>query len=165
MSKIALSPDILISRRLISPLTLCATHTWYLLREPRVYPCKFFLAGVNFYRFNAKIWHFRQILREKWAFFFTDLTRKIGVFGVNFILQKFYPCKKNDKYQVWSYSIFLFSGQNYQKNLATSSKIFSCNPSGHINKRKLVSYLQQDLFLLLSHPFTVADIYLTFNCW
>ena len=26
-----------------------------LLREPREYPCKFFLAGVNFYRFNAKI--------------------------------------------------------------------------------------------------------------
>ena len=22
-------------------------------------------------------------------------------FGVNFILQKFCPCKKNDKYQVW----------------------------------------------------------------
>ena len=32
-------------------------------------PCKFFLAGVNFYRFNAKNWHFRQILREKVAFF------------------------------------------------------------------------------------------------
>ena len=31
--------------------------------------CKFFLAGVNFYRFNAKNWHFRQILREKVAFF------------------------------------------------------------------------------------------------
>ena len=29
----------------------------------------FFLAGVNFYRFNAKNWHFRQILREKVAFF------------------------------------------------------------------------------------------------
>ena len=46
-----------------------------------VYSCKFFLAGVNFYRFNAKNWHFRQILREKVAFF-TDLTRKIGVFWV-----------------------------------------------------------------------------------
>ena len=31
--------------------------------------CKFFLAGVNFYRFNAKNWHFRQILPEKVAFF------------------------------------------------------------------------------------------------
>ena len=30
----------------------------------------FFLAGVNFYRFNAKNWHFRQILREKVAFFY-----------------------------------------------------------------------------------------------
>ena len=65
-----------------------------------------------FYRFNAKNWHFRQILREKVAFF-TDLTRKIGdfyrfnakklaFFGVNFILQKIWLCKKNDKYQVCS---------------------------------------------------------------
>ena len=38
-----------------------AKHTWYLLREPRVYPCKFFLSGVNFYRFNAKNWRFLQI--------------------------------------------------------------------------------------------------------
>ena len=45
-------------------------HTWYLLREPRVYPCKNFLAGVNFYRFNAKNWHFRKILRGKVAFFY-----------------------------------------------------------------------------------------------
>ena len=48
-------------------------HTWYLLREPRVYPCKFFLVGVNLYRFNAKNWHFRQILREKVAFFFLQI--------------------------------------------------------------------------------------------
>ena len=45
-------------------------HTWYLSRIPRIYPCKFFLAHVNFYRFNAKNWHFRQILREKVAFFY-----------------------------------------------------------------------------------------------
>ena len=51
-----------------------AIHTSNLSREPRVYPCQFFLAGVNFYRFNAKNWHFRQILREKVAFF-TDLMR------------------------------------------------------------------------------------------
>ena len=38
-----------------------------------------FLAGVNFYRFNGKNWHFRQILREKLAFF-TDLTQKNCVF-------------------------------------------------------------------------------------
>ena len=55
-------------------------HTSNLSRIPRIYPCKFFWAGVNFYRFNAKNWHFRQILREKVAFFFTDLKRKIGVF-------------------------------------------------------------------------------------
>ena len=34
------------------------THTSYLSRTPRIYSCKFFLAGVNFYRFNAKIWQF-----------------------------------------------------------------------------------------------------------
>ena len=33
-------------------------HTSYLSREPRVYPCKFFLAGVNCYRCNAKNWRF-----------------------------------------------------------------------------------------------------------
>ena len=44
-------------------------HTSYLSREPRVYSCKFFLAGVNYYRFNAK----------KLAFL-TDFTRKSGVF-------------------------------------------------------------------------------------
>ena len=53
-------------------------------------PCKFFLAGVNFYRFNAKNWHFRQILREKVAFF-TDLTRKIGVFRCKFYSPKILP--------------------------------------------------------------------------
>ena len=44
-------------------------HTWYLSREPWEFSCKFFLAGVNFYRFNAKNWHFRQFLREKLSFF------------------------------------------------------------------------------------------------
>ena len=53
-------------------------------------PCKYFLAGVNFYRFNAKNWHFRQILREKVAFF-TDLTRKIGVFRCKFYSPKILP--------------------------------------------------------------------------
>merc|ERR1719277_1706602 len=47
--------------------------------------CKFL------YRFNAKNWHFLQILRGKVAFF-----------GVNFILQKFCQCKKmtNIRYDV-----------------------------------------------------------------
>ena len=44
-------------------------HTSYLSRTCGRRPCKFFLASVNFYRFNAKNWHFRQILREKVAFF------------------------------------------------------------------------------------------------
>ena len=69
----------------------------------RLYSCKFFLAGVNFYRFNAKNWQF--------TVYFAVITQKIGnllcilsqftrFFGVNFILQKFCPCKKIDKYQV-----------------------------------------------------------------
>ena len=62
-------------------------HTSYLSRTPRIYSCKFFLAGVNFYRFNAKNW-------QSTVYFFTRF------FGVNFILQKFCPCKKNDKYEV-----------------------------------------------------------------
>ena len=33
------------------------------------YLSQFFLVGVNFYRFNEKNWHFRQILRLKVAFF------------------------------------------------------------------------------------------------
>ena len=52
--------------------------------------CKFFLAGVNIYRFNAKNWQFTVYFVVIYAFF-----------GVNFILQKFCLCKKNDKYQVW----------------------------------------------------------------
>ena len=44
-------------------------HTSYLSRTPQIYSCKFFLAGVNFYRFSAKNWHIQQILREKVAFF------------------------------------------------------------------------------------------------
>ena len=65
----------------ILQINVCYTfkHTSYLSRASRVCPCKFFLAGVNFYIFNAKNWHFRQILREKVAIF-TDLTRKIGIF-------------------------------------------------------------------------------------
>ena len=53
-----------------------------------------------FYRFNAKIGVFLQIEREKLPFF-----------GVNFILQKFCVCKKNDKYEVcchWQ----MFSGNS-----------------------------------------------------
>ena len=65
-------------------------HTSYLSRAPRVYSCKFFLVGVNFYRFNAENWQFTVYFVVIYAFF-----------GVNFILQKFYSCKKNDKYEVW----------------------------------------------------------------
>ena len=36
---------------------------------------------------------------------------------------------------------FYTVGKIARKNLATSSRIFSCYPSGHINSRKLVCYL------------------------
>ena len=49
-----------------------------------------FFGRCNFYRFNAKNWHFRQILREKVAFF-TDLTQKIGVFRCKFYSPKILP--------------------------------------------------------------------------
>ena len=44
-------------------------HTWYLSRTPRIYSCQFFLAGVNFFRFNAKIWQF--------TVYFAVITQKI----------------------------------------------------------------------------------------
>ena len=66
-------------------------HTWYLSQTPQTCLCKKKLPGVNFYRFNAKNWHFRQILREKVAFFFTDLTWKIGVFRCKFYYPKILP--------------------------------------------------------------------------
>ena len=47
-------------------------HTWYLSRAPRACLCKFFLAGVNFYRFNAKNWQF--------TVYFAVTTQKIGNF-------------------------------------------------------------------------------------
>ena len=47
-------------------------HTSYLSREPREFSCKFFWAGVNFYRFNAKNWQF--------TVYFAVITQKIGNF-------------------------------------------------------------------------------------
>ena len=52
-------------------------HTSYLSRIPRIYPCKFSFCRCKFL----------QILREKLAFF-TDLTRKIGVFWCKFYSRK-----------------------------------------------------------------------------
>ena len=52
--------------------SLALTHTWYLSRIPRIYPCKFLLAGVNFYRFNAKNWQF--------TVYFAVITQRIGNF-------------------------------------------------------------------------------------
>ena len=98
-------------------------HTWYLSQAPQAYPCKFFLAGVNFYRFNAKNWQF--------TVYFAVITQKIGNFlcilswftrflGVNFILQKFCQCKKNGKYQVCT---LLFNISTYNDKISES---FDC---------------------------------------
>ena len=47
-------------------------HTSYLSRAHERCSCKFFLAGVNFYRFNAKNWQFNV--------YFAVITQKIGSF-------------------------------------------------------------------------------------
>ena len=53
-------------------ISLVLAHTSYLSRTPRIYSCKFFLAGVNFYRFSAKNWQFTVF------FFFIDPTPKLS---------------------------------------------------------------------------------------
>ena len=64
----------------------CCSHTWYLSWAPRAYPCKFFLAGVNFYRFNAKNWQF--------TVYFVVLTQKNWQFTVYFVvIYAFFRCK------------------------------------------------------------------------
>ena len=55
----------------VSLLHSCV-HTSYLSRTPQIYWCKFFLAGVNFYRFHAKNWQF--------TVYFAVITQKIGNF-------------------------------------------------------------------------------------
>ena len=65
-------------------------HTSYLSRTCGRRPCKFFLASVNFYRFNAKIGIFDRFHAKKWRFF-TDLTQKIGVFRCKFYSPKILP--------------------------------------------------------------------------
>ena len=52
--------------------TATEKHTSYLSWTPRIYSCKFFLASVNFYRFNAKNWQF--------TVYFAVITQKIGNF-------------------------------------------------------------------------------------
>ena len=51
-----------------------SSHTSYLSPEPREFSCKFFLAGVNFYRFNAKNWQF--------TVYFAVITQKLAIFCV-----------------------------------------------------------------------------------
>ena len=118
-------------------------------RTPRTYSCKFFLDGVNFYRFNAKMWHFRQILHEKVAFFyifnaknwhfrqilhekvafFKDLTQKLAFYGVNFILQKFCPCKK--KWQLWGMLVVCCSKWQEQRKTCSRCLLFRPFCPGH----------------------------------
>ena len=51
---------------------ISSSHTWYLSRAPRACSCNLFLAGVNFYRFNAKncqfTVYFAVITQKKWQF-------------------------------------------------------------------------------------------------
>ena len=56
--------------KLISKIWTDYSHTSYLSRKPREFSCKFFLASVNFYRFNAKNWQF--------TVYFAVITQKIG---------------------------------------------------------------------------------------
>ena len=49
-------------------------HTSYLSRKPREFSCNFFLAGVNFYRFNAKHWQF--------TVYFAVITQKRAIYCV-----------------------------------------------------------------------------------
>ena len=79
------------SRRKFIPLNIQLKHIPHIChgRHGRR-PCNFFLAGVNFYRFNAKNWYFRQILREKVAFFYR-FNAKIGVFRCKFYSPKILP--------------------------------------------------------------------------
>ena len=60
------------TRRTVEEPNSADKHTSYLSREPREFSCKFFLASVNFYRFNAKNWQF--------TVYFAVITQKIGNF-------------------------------------------------------------------------------------
>ena len=70
---------------------------------------------------------FDRFYMKKWRFFFTDLMRKFGVFGVNFILQKFCPCKKKRQISGMVFiSRYLFNGlcqQNVHLDLNESATL------------------------------------------
>ena len=57
-------------------------HTSYLSRNPWEFSCKFFLAGVNFYRSNAKNWQF--------TLYFAVITQN-SVYSV--VIYAFFWCK------------------------------------------------------------------------
>ena len=66
---------------MLMPCLLSDAHTSYLSRAPRVWD---FLAGVNFYRFNAKKWQFTvyfAIIKQKMAIFCV-FCRNLRVFSV-----------------------------------------------------------------------------------
>ena len=62
---------------------LCWQHTSYLSRISRIYPCKIFLPGVNFYRFNAKNWQTLAVFGANFGVNWQKLA-KIGVFRRKF---------------------------------------------------------------------------------
>ena len=72
LARLQLVASLLDKARMEQDVDFRNNHTSYLSRIPRIYQCKFFLAGVSFYRFNAKNWQF--------TVYFAVITQKIGNF-------------------------------------------------------------------------------------
>ena len=98
-----------------------STHTSYLSRTPRIYSCKFFLAGVNFYRFNAKNWQF--------TVYFAVITQKNWQFSVYFVvIYALFRCKFYSpkilivwkKWQIWG-MVFIVIPIQYKKQIVARS--------------------------------------------
>ena len=69
-------------------------HTWYWSRAPRACSCKFFLAGVNFYRFNAKNWRKLAFFSANFGVNWQKLAKnwpQIGFFRCQFYSTKILP--------------------------------------------------------------------------
>ena len=125
-------------------------HTSYLSRKPREFSCIFFLAGVNFYRFNAKNWQFTvyfAVIAQKIDNFLCILSEFTRFFGVNFILQKFCSCKKmtNMRYGqlpnqiVFVLTIFLENGEIYHSDVLIYTDVILIWFQGALNNVPVVN--------------------------
>ena len=131
---------------------LCIPHICHGRHGRR--PCKFFLAGVNFYRFNAKNWHFQQILRKKVAFVFTDLTRKIGVFWCKFYSPKILPVSK--KWQIygmggirrWNQVHWVLSDQSKKRR---TFEVAGCAKKSAVARGSSQDFLAMSFIAVFSH--------------